>query len=85
MNSRNMKRFASIACALGLTVASATWAAPAAADSQDAEQLARLVKELQAQQLTIAANQAKIDEKLALVAEAVRQAKVFVSRPATLR
>ncbi len=39
-----------------------------------------LVNDVAAQQTTITDNQAKIDEKLAQVAEDVRQARIFASR-----
>jgi len=42
--------------------------------------LAALVDDLQAQQKTIADNQAKIDAKLAAITETLRQARIFVSR-----
>ncbi len=40
----------------------------------------QLVKEVQAQQTEIAANQTKIETKLAEVAEAVRIARIYSSR-----
>jgi uncharacterized protein YlxW (UPF0749 family) len=52
---------------------------PPAADRSQ-EQLVALLKEVRAQQADLAANQAKIDEKLAAVAEAVRQARIYSSR-----
>jgi len=39
-----------------------------------------VLQEVLAQQKTIADNQAKIDEKLAAVAENIRQAKIYVTR-----
>ena len=53
-----------------------------AADPVDPQeqQLAAVVKEIQAQQAQIAANQAKIEEKMAGIAEAVRIARIYVSR-----
>jgi len=39
-----------------------------------------LLKEVQAQQLVIADNQTKIDAKLAVVAEAIRVARIYGSR-----
>jgi len=57
--------------------------APAAEPSKDLEreqQVAALAKEVQAQQATIADNQAKIDAKLAAIAEALRQAKIYSTR-----
>ena len=48
--------------------------------SNDQQQVARAVKELQEQQAAIAQNQAKMEEKLAVIAEALRQARIFASR-----
>lgn len=42
-----------------------------------------LVAEVSAQQQEIAANHAKIDEKLAAISEELRTAKIFVSRGGT--
>jgi uncharacterized protein YlxW (UPF0749 family) len=47
---------------------------------RDQQQVAALAKEVQAQQATIADNQKKIDEKLAAIAEALRQARIFSTR-----
>ena len=44
------------------------------------QQVLALVKDVQAQQTTIAENQAKIEAKLATIAEAVRVAKIYSSR-----
>ena len=46
----------------------------------DQEKLLSLVKEVQAQQSQIVANQTKIDAKLADVAETVRVARIYSSR-----
>ena len=45
-----------------------------------AQQMAALTREIQAQQALIAENQTKIDAKLASVAEAVRLARIYASR-----
>ena len=50
---------------------------PAASDDQ---QLENLLREVQAQQIQIAANQSKIDEKLVTLGEAIRVAKIYASR-----
>ncbi|MEI8340391.1 MAG: hypothetical protein WCH43_02515 [Verrucomicrobiota bacterium] len=42
--------------------------------------LAALIQEVQAQQKTIADNQAKIDGKLATISENLRQARIYVTR-----
>ena len=53
-----------------------------AADPTNAldQQVAAAIKEIQAQQATIAENQTKIDAKLATVGEAVRIARIYSSR-----
>lgn len=76
-----MKRIAT--AALALLCASAflsTAAEPAREMSPQEQQAVRLIKEIQEQQATIAANQAQIDQKLATLAEAIRQARIFASR-----
>ena len=47
---------------------------------RDQQQVAALAKDLQAQQTAIADNQKKIDEKLAAVIEALRQARIYAGR-----
>jgi len=49
-------------------------------DTRNKDQLAALMKEVSAQQIELSANQTKIDEKLAAVAEAIRQARIYSSR-----
>jgi hypothetical protein len=46
----------------------------------DEQTLVALLKEVQAQQTQIADNQAKIEAKLAELAEAIRVARIFTSR-----
>ena len=53
---------------------------PPKESDRDQQQLAALTKEVQGQQTAIADNQKKIDEKLAGIAEAIRQAKLFSAR-----
>jgi hypothetical protein len=50
---------------------------PATADDP---RVAALLKEVQAQQIQIADNQAKIDAKLVSLGEAIRIAKIYASR-----
>ncbi|MEP6937360.1 MAG: hypothetical protein ABI871_04750 [Chthoniobacterales bacterium] len=50
------------------------------AQTDDQQKVAALVKQLQTQQATIADNQAKIDAKLALIAEGLRLARIYTSR-----
>jgi hypothetical protein len=49
-------------------------------ETRQEEQLLALIKELQAQQAQIADNQAKIDSKLAEVAETIRVARIYSKR-----
>jgi hypothetical protein len=51
--------------------------APGEAEQQ---QIIAVIKEIRAQQASIAENQAKIDVKLVALAEAIRVAKIFASR-----
>ncbi|MEQ1859429.1 MAG: hypothetical protein ABMA13_05795 [Chthoniobacteraceae bacterium] len=46
----------------------------------DETQVQQVLAELTAQQTLVAENQAKIDEKVALIAEEVRVARIFVGR-----
>jgi hypothetical protein len=59
-----------------------TSSAPAQAPQQSPGQveLAALIKEIRAQQAAMAANQAKIDEKLATLTETIRVARIYSSR-----
>ena len=72
-----MKPIAAIICLLLTLLGSSNAADPANAPEQ---QLVAAIKELQVQQALIAENQAKIEAKLATVAEAVRIAKIYSSR-----
>jgi hypothetical protein len=60
-----------------LTVAPLSAQSP---EEKDQEQLTAIVLELQTQQKTMAENQAKFDEKLAKLAETLRQARIYASR-----
>jgi len=73
-----MKRFALLTC---LSFSLATTAVPAEPASAHGDaQLQAAVAELQAQQLALAENQAKIEAKLATIAEAIRVARIYGSR-----
>jgi hypothetical protein len=50
------------------------------ADGRNQEQLVALIKEIRDQQATLTENQAKIEEKLAALTEAIRQARIYSSR-----
>ena len=56
--------------------------APAQAPQQTSAQaeLTALIKQVRAQQGAMAANQVKIDEKLATLAESIRVARIYSSR-----
>ncbi len=73
-----MKRTAFLACLLFTSLAPVRGAEPAPPPFDP--QILAAIKELQAQQTAIADSQAKIEEKLALVAEAVRVARIYSSR-----
>jgi outer membrane lipoprotein-sorting protein len=63
--------------ALALIITSSEAQSPAPVEPQ---QLQALLKEVQAQQIQLAENQAKIDAKLVTLAEAIRIAKIYASR-----
>jgi hypothetical protein len=63
---------------LSMAQVASTQTPPAAGRSQ--EQLIALLKEVRAQQADLAANQARIDEKLAALSESIRQARIYSSR-----
>ncbi len=48
--------------------------------ADDPKQLQAMLKEVQAQQVQMAENQAKIDAKLVSLAEAIRVARIYASR-----
>lgn len=73
-----MKRSLLTALSITLIGASATRGREPKANSK--HPLLTLVKEVQAQQAQVADNQAKIDAKLAEIAEAIRLARIYVSR-----
>jgi hypothetical protein len=66
-------------CLLGLHV-TASAAEPAKENEREQQQLLAVAKEVQIQQAAIAENQTKIDAKMATIAEALRQAKIYSSR-----
>jgi len=73
-----MKIFlASVIAVLALLVNSGSAQNPAAENEQ---RLLALVQQVQGQQGQIAANQEKLDSKLAEVAEAIRVARIFAGR-----
>lgn len=74
-----MKRTIYLAGLVSVSLLS-TLSAADPAKAQSDQQVIRLAKEIQAQQAAISENQAKIDAKIAAVAEEVRQARIYASR-----
>jgi hypothetical protein len=70
----------SIALLLSFTLLLFSSGAAQTPEARQEEQLLALIKEVQAQQAQIADNQAKIDSKLAEVAETVRVARIYSKR-----
>jgi hypothetical protein len=66
-------------CSLSLLVAAPAAEAPTAIREQ-VEQVLAVAKAVQVQQAAIAENQAKIEAKLATVAESVRVARLYATR-----
>jgi cytochrome c556 len=66
-------------CLLG-AAGSAKAAEPSKESEREQQQVVALAKEVQGQQVAIADNQKKIDEKMTTIAEALRQAKIYSSR-----
>jgi hypothetical protein len=69
-----------VAVIFSITLFAASAIRGQAPDANDEQRLLALVKEVQAQDAQIAANQAKIDAKLAEIAETIRVARIFTSR-----
>jgi hemolysin activation/secretion protein len=72
-----MKRFAILVAVIACVPGTQVLAEPANPAEQ---QLANAIREIQTQQAQIAENQAKIEAKLATIAEAVRVARIYSSR-----
>jgi protein-disulfide isomerase len=70
----------SVAILLSLTLLLFSSGAAQTPETRQEEQLLALIKEVQAQQAQIADNQAKIDSKLAEVAETIRVARIYSKR-----
>jgi hypothetical protein len=76
-----MKRLPALTAFFSLALLLAAPAAEAPSASQQPEQqVLALAKEVQNQQVAIAENQAKIDAKLATIAEYLRVARIYSSR-----
>ena len=65
-------------CVIIMLAVSAPAQAPQQAPAQ--AELAALIKEVRAQQATMAANQSKINEKLTSLTETIRVARIYSSR-----
>jgi hypothetical protein len=76
-----MKRLPALTAffSVALLVAAPAAEAPSASQQQEQQVLA-VAKEVQNQQVAIAENQAKIDAKLATIAEYLRVARIYSSR-----
>ena len=75
-----MKRLPALIALFSSTLLLAAPAAEAPEASQQQEQVLVVAKEVRGQQVAIAENQAKIDAKLATIAEYLRVARIFASR-----
>ena len=75
-----MKTVSALFALCFLVCASAARAAEPSASDRDQQQIAALAKEVQTQQAAITENQTKINEKVAAIAEAIRQAKIYAGR-----
>lgn len=74
-----MKRSITIASLLAATLFCPAFAADPVKAQTD-QQMTQLVKEIQAQQAAINENQARIDAKVAAIAEEIRVARIYASR-----
>jgi hypothetical protein len=76
-----MKRLPALAAFFSLALLmSAPGAEAPSASQQQEQQVLAVAKEVQSQQVAIAENQAKIDAKLATIAEYLRVARIYSSR-----
>lgn len=75
-----MKKLLLLFALLPFAFLAGTPAAEPAKTGEAQKQVLALVKEVQAQQLVMAENQTKIDNKIAAIAEQVRVARIYSSR-----
>ena len=75
-----MSRTFIVILSLAAFAASSVFAQAPNPESKEEQQLLALVKDVQAQHAQIVGNQAKIETKLAEIAEAVRIARIYASR-----
>ncbi len=77
----NLKRLLPPATAAALLIGASILPPQSSAQADaDATAVNALISELTVQQATIVENQSKIEEKLATLAESVRQARIFAAR-----
>jgi hypothetical protein len=74
-----MKRLSALTAFFSLALLVAATAAEAPGQQQ-VQQVLAVAKEVQGQQVAIAENMAKIDAKLATIAESIRTARIYSSR-----
>ena len=76
-----MKRLLALTAVFSLALLLTAPAAEAPdANQQQEQQVLAVAKEVRGQQIAIAENQAKMDEKLATIAESLRVARIYSSR-----
>jgi hypothetical protein len=78
-----MKRLPALSIFCSAVLLGSSFIAPAAEApslAQQAEQVLAVVREVQVQHLAIAENQAKMDAKLATIAENIRLARIYANR-----
>jgi hypothetical protein len=76
-----MKRLSALTAFFSLALLAAAPAAEApGAGQQQLQQVLAVAKEVQGQQAEIAENQAKMDAKLATIAESLRVARIYATR-----
>jgi hypothetical protein len=76
-----MKRLPALTAVFSLTLLLTAPAAEAPdANQQQVQQVLAVAKEVRGQQVAIAENQAKIEAKLATIAESLRVARIYSSR-----
>lgn len=76
----SMKTLSALLAVCLLAAVGVRAAEPSKESEREQQQVVALAKEVQAQQTTIADNQAKIDAKMVTIAEALRLAKIYASR-----
>lgn len=75
-----MKRLPALIAVFTLALLLTAPAAEAPDTTQQIQQVLAVAKEVRGQQITIAENQAKMEAKMATIAESLRVARIFSSR-----